>query len=145
MARRRCFSNDILGSGAFCALPPRSQLLYIQMNMDADDDGVVANVRPAMAKAGARTRDIQPLLDQRFVLKCGRVYVIKHWFLANTIKRDRYHPTTWQEDIKHLSIREDGAYTDHPAPGAEALLKEKERSTNGTKMEPERNQNGTAT
>ena len=127
MARRRCFSKDVLGSGAFIALPPRAQLLYIQLNMEADDDGVVANVRPAMANAGAKSSDLRALLDARFVLKAGRVHVIKHWHLHNTIKRDRYKPTTWQADLDSLFIRDDGVYTDHPGEGFEAFMDQVKR------------------
>ena len=119
---KRCFTKDVLGSGAFVALAPRAQLLYIQLNMDADDDGVVANVRPAMANAGAGAKDLEALIASRFVLKAGRVYVIKHWHLHNTIRRDRYRPSTWQTDLNTLFIREDGVYTDHPGDGFEAFL-----------------------
>ncbi len=121
---RRCFSKDILGSGDFVSLPPRAQLLYIHMNMDADDDGVVANLRPAMANAGANAKDLNALLDARFVLKAGRVHVIKHWRLHNTIKKDRYKPTTWKTDLDTLFIKENGVYTDHPGEGFEAFMEQ---------------------
>ena len=122
MAGKRCFTKDVLGSGDFVSLPPRAQLLYIQMNMDADDDGVVANVRPAMANSGAGQKELEALIAARFVLKAGRVHVIKHWHLHNTVRRDRYRPSTWQADLNTLFIREDGVYTDHPGEGFKAFI-----------------------
>ena len=134
MAGRRCFSRDVLGSEAFCALPPRAQLLYIQLNMAADDDGVVANLRPAMANAGATSRELKALLDARFVLKAGRVHVIKHWRLHNTMRKDRYHQTTWLSDLDTLFIRDDGVYTDHPGEGFEAFREQCVWQPNGNQM-----------
>ena len=133
MAGKRCFTKDVLGSGDFVSLPPRAQLLYIQMNMDADDDGVVANVRPAMANSGAGQKELEALIAARFVLKAGRVHVIKHWHLHNTVRRDRYRPSTWQADLNTLFIREDGVYTDHPGEGYEAFIM-------ATKCQPSVNQ-----
>lgn len=119
---RRCISDDVLGSGAFCALPPRAQLLYIQMLFSADKDGVVSNERPAMALSGAGAKDLQALIDARFLLRAGRVLVFKHWWLHEKYRKDRYRPTTWQADLDTLFIREDGVYTDHPGEGYEAFL-----------------------
>ena len=122
MAGKRCLSREILGSGAFTSLPPRAQLLYIQMVFEADGDGVVANIVPAMAYAGASKKDLKTLVDARFVLEAGRVWVVKHWWIHNTFRRDRYKPSAWTEDLERLYVREDGVYTDHPDAGREAFL-----------------------
>lgn len=127
MAGKRCFSKDVLGSGAFCALPPRAQLLYIQLNFEADSDGVVANARPAMANAGASDKDLKRLIEDRFILKAGRVLVVKHWWKHNTLRRDRYTPTAWQEDLKDIRLRPDKVYTDHPGEGFEAFMEAVEK------------------
>ena len=147
MATRFCLSKDVVGSGAFCALPPRARLLYVYLNMDADGDGVVANERPAMANAGASKKDLDALMDARFLLKAGRVLVIKHWWKNNVYKRDRYHQTAWLDDVNHLKLREDGVYTERDEPGYETFAEQAKRrlegKENGTKTEPKRNQSGT--
>lgn len=136
MPKRFCLSSDVLGSSAFCALPPRAQLLYIQMNSIADQDGVVANVRPAMALAGASAKDLNTLIDARFILRAGRVDVIKHWWKHNTKRKDRYKPSAWQADLDTLFIREDGVYTDHPGEGYEAFLMATKWQPSGNQMAP---------
>jgi Asp-tRNA(Asn)/Glu-tRNA(Gln) amidotransferase C subunit len=39
------------------------------------------------------------------------VIVIKHWRLHNTLRKDRYTPTNYQEEFKQLGIKDNGAYT----------------------------------
>ena len=41
MAKRRMFSQGITGSGAFLKMPSSSRLLYYDLGMSADDDGIV--------------------------------------------------------------------------------------------------------
>ena len=118
MAKRRCLSSAIVGSGAFAALPPRTQAVYIQLQFIADDDGVVDNERAALANvSGANMKDVQALIDARFLLRCGRVLVIKHWWVHNTRRPDRHHPTQWRLDLAGLYVRPDKVYTDHEGAG----------------------------
>ena len=41
MAERRMFSKKIVDSARFLRLPPTARLLYYDLGMQADDDGVV--------------------------------------------------------------------------------------------------------
>ena len=41
MAERRMFARSIIGSARFLRMPPTSRLLYYDLGMQADDDGVV--------------------------------------------------------------------------------------------------------
>jgi hypothetical protein len=75
-----------------------------------------------MAACGATDRDLKALMDARFVLRAGRVHVIKHWRIMNYIRRDRYQPSVWQSDLDGLFVRDDGVYTDHPGPEREAFM-----------------------
>ena len=45
MARKRMFSEDIVESDAFLSLSKEAQLLYFHLNMRADDEGFVNNIK----------------------------------------------------------------------------------------------------
>ena len=116
MRKSRMIRAEVLESGAFCALPPRSQALYVHMQLYADDDGVVANERLPMLSCGATAKDLETLITARFVLRAGRVLVIKHWWLHNNLARAKHTPTKWMSDLDGIYIREDRVYTDHETP-----------------------------
>lgn len=62
---------------------------------------------------GASEDDIKILFSKRFVLPFeSGVIVIKHWRMQNTLRKDRYKPTRYTEEISHLEIKENGAYTE---------------------------------
>lgn len=115
-------SAEVVESGAFCALPPRSQALYMHLVMYADDDGVVSNERPAMMACGANKKDLERLVLSRFVLRAGRVLILKHWWTHNKIDRTKHTFTKWIDDLKGIHIRPDRVYTDHESPDTEPFL-----------------------
>ena len=116
MRRQRAICAEVFESGPFCSLPPRAQALYVHMQLFADDDGVVDNERLPMLSCGATAKDLSTLIDGRFLLRAGRVLVIKHWWMHNTLKRDRHHATKWLDDMDGIYIREDRVYSDHDGP-----------------------------
>lgn len=121
MAKKRMFSSEVVGSDAFAELPIRAQLLYFRLGaIQADDDGVIANVKATMATIGAKDADLRALLDARFLMRCGkdgRLYIVKHWLLNNYIRPDRYRPSVYADELAGLFVKPNGAYTDHDGPG----------------------------
>ena len=113
MAEKRMFTKAIIDSDAFLDMPMSAQALYFHLNMRADDDGFVNNPKKIVRMLGASEDDLKLLLAKRFVLGFeSGVIVIKHWRLHNTLRKDRYHPTQYQEELKALKIKDSGAYTD---------------------------------
>lgn len=110
MAEKRMFSRAIVRSDAFCSMSQGAQLLYYHAAMDADDDGAIGAMRVAMADAGATQADLDELLASKFILRVGRVYVVKHWKLMNKLRTDRYHISTWSDELSLLEVKEDGSY-----------------------------------
>lgn len=134
MTKKRMFSMDIVDSDAFLDLTPSAQALYFHLGMRADDDGFVGNAKKVTRMIGAKTSDLQLLIRKRFLLEFSDgIVCIKHWYINNTIKTDRYVPTTYSEERKRLEIKENKAYT------------ERKRNTSGTQTETEWNQDGTQT
>lgn len=112
MAERRMFSKAIIDSDAFLDMPISSQNLYFHLSMRADDDGFVSNHKKICRMVGAADDDIKVLLTKRFILgfESGLI-VIKHWRINNYLRGDRYKSTVYTEEMKLLSIKENGAYT----------------------------------
>lgn len=101
MARRRMFSKDIVNSARFLKLPPMSRLLYYDLGMAADDDGVV-EAYTVLATTGAEETDLR-LLEQRgfiSILNEDMVSYITDWKINNQIRKDRYTPSVHQNLIQ---------------------------------------------
>ena len=112
MANKRMFNNSVLDSDAFLDLPLSAQALYFHLNLRADDDGFISKPKRIQAYIGASEDDLKLLILKRFVIAFeDGVIVIKHWRMHNTIQKDRYHPTLFQEEFKMLGIKENKAYT----------------------------------
>lgn len=106
------FTKKITDSDAFVELSSAAQALYLHLNQGADDDGFTNQVQMAMWKAHASVDDLKVLLAKKFLLTFDSgVIVIKHWRMHNTLRKDRYTPTNYQEELKQLGIKDNGAYT----------------------------------
>lgn len=112
MAERRMFTKKVTDDDNFMNLSASAQALYLHLSMSADDDGFSNQVNVSMFKAHASIQDLQALLEKRYIYQFDNgVIVIKHWRMANALRKDRYTPTAFQEELKRLSIKENGSYT----------------------------------
>ena len=124
MAERRMFAKTIVDSDAFLDMPLSSQALYFHLSMRADDDGFVNNPKKIQRMIGCSDDDLKLLIAKRFVLIFDSgVIVIKHWRLHNTLRKDRYKPTIYQEEFKKLILKSDGGYTDRLPSGCQVVAK----------------------
>ena len=113
MAEKRMFSLSVVDTDWFLDLPLSSQALYFHLNMRADDDGFVDSPKSIMRKIGANANDYQILVAKRFILEFeSGVLVIKHWRMHNTIQRDRYKPTRFQDEYNQIQEKENKIYTE---------------------------------
>jgi len=128
MAEKRMFTVKIVESDAFLDMPLSAQALYVHLNMNADDDGFVNNPKMITRLIGAKNDDLQVLIDKAFILMFpSGVAVIKGWLMNNIIKNDRKHPTSYQEELSQLVVKDNRSYT---------------WKQNGNGTETERKQNG---
>ena len=113
MAERRMFTQKIIDSDSFLDMPLSAQALYFHLNMRADDDGFVNNPKKIQRMIGAAEDDLKVLIAKRFILTFeSGVIVIKHWRMHNYLRKDRYNPTTYQEEYQRLTVKENGSYTE---------------------------------
>lgn len=112
MAERRMFTKKVTDDDNFMALSSSAQALYLHLSMSADDDGFCNRVSVSMFKAHASVADLQQLLEKRYIYQFDNgVIVIKHWRMANALRKDRYTPTNFKEELAKLKIKSNGAYT----------------------------------
>lgn len=119
-------SSKILCSDAFLALPCSAQALYVQLTLKADDDGFVNNPQQVRLSAGAKQRDLKILVERRFLMAFdGGIVLIKHWRMANSLRKDRCKAPQYPALAARVYIRENMAYTDRPQEGCVSLLEYK--------------------
>ena len=134
MAEKRMFTQKIIDSDAFLDMPLSTQALYFHLNMRADDDGFINNPKRIQRTIGASDDDLRLLLAKRFVIGFENgVIVIKHWRMHNTLRKDRYNPTQYQEQLALLDVKENNAYTEKYDGNHLAT----ERQPNGNHLEPQ--------
>lgn len=140
MAEKRMFTNKIIDSDAFLDMPLSTHALYFHLNMRADDDGFINNPKRIMRTIGASEDDLRLLLAKRFVIGFeSGVIVIKHWRMHNTLKKDRYNPTQYQEEYALLDVKSNKSYTERDVIDAPEVV----CIPNGNQMEPYWNHAGT--
>lgn len=110
MAERRMFSKKVINSARFLRMPATSRLLYYDLGMQADDDGIV-EAFAIMRMVGANEDDLRVLEARGFVkvLNEDLVTYIIDWKKNNTIRKDRYTPSEYayllEETLSHTDTQ----------------------------------------
>lgn len=105
------FAKTIVLSDAFLDMPATARCLYFTLGMFADDDGFVSSPKGVIRQCGASEDDLKVLLAKKFLIAFeSGVIVIKHWRINNYLRNDRYHTTTYRDELAMLTVDENGAY-----------------------------------
>ena len=98
MAERRMFSKTVINSARFLRMPQTTRLLYYDLGMAADDDGLV-EAFTVLRTTGAAEDDLRVLAAKGFVtiLNEDLVSFITDWKKNNLIRPDRYRPSEYAE------------------------------------------------
>jgi hypothetical protein len=108
---KKMLNDTIVGSDTFMDMPLSAQALYMHLNLNADNDGFV-NPRRIVRMTGAANDDLQILIAKRYLLIFDSgIAVIKHWWVNNTRRTDRYAPTTYLDELAKLALKPNNAYT----------------------------------
>lgn len=111
MAKRRMLSIEIIETDRFCTLPPSSQMLYMHLVLNADDDGFVDNVNNLMRVFGVERKYYRMLVERGYIIEFDTgISVITHWRIHNRVRADRYVPTRYKEEFRLLTLGEDSRY-----------------------------------
>lgn len=92
------FAKAIVNSARFLTMPPSSRLLYYDLGMSADDDGIV-EAFTVLRMTGAAEDDLKLLITKGFItlLNDELVCHIADWSLNNQIRKDRYKPSIYRD------------------------------------------------
>ena len=118
MGKRRMFSTDVLYTDDFTSLPFSVRTLYVYLNLAADDDGFISSALQITRSCGASSEDFQMLLDTGYIMQISpKLYLVRHWRLQNQIRKDRYTPTIYQNELKNLLLINKIYYFPEEQPG----------------------------
>ena len=122
----------------------------MHLNMISDDDGFINAAESVTARIKNGKKMLGLLVEKRFLLQFGSVYVVKHWRISNSLKNDRIRPLLYEEISKNVYIKQNKAYTDHPVEGCLTLYESRTGmkpcgNPNGIQPESNRNPNGIPT
>lgn len=119
MANHRMFANSVISSDRFLNLPPRAQMLYINIGLNADDDGFTNRIQSIRRSTDATPEELKQLVDAGYVYVFpSGIAVDLFWNVNNSIRRDRYKPTIYKEEMQLLTVEADSSYsvnTNNPA------------------------------
>ncbi|WP_414152763.1 DnaD domain protein [Limosilactobacillus reuteri] len=147
MAQRRMFSQKVTETDKFLDMALTAQSLYFHLGMNADDDGFVGNPKSIKRMIGASEDDLKALVEKDYLIVFDDgVVVIKDWLVSNYVKKDRYTPTIYTDDMKLIGLDKNKRYqfvSDlEPERNQVGTETEPKRIQNGDKMEPECIQSG---
>lgn len=106
MAQKRMFANAIIDNDTFLDMPLSTQALYFHLGMKADDDGFIGSPKKIVRSVNCTEDDLKLLIAKKFVI-CfdSGIIVITHWNMHNTIQKDRYNKTIYQDEFSRLSLK----------------------------------------
>jgi len=110
MARKRMFDLEVVDTDGFLEMPGTTQNLYFHLGIRADDDGFISNPKKIMDLVKATDDDFKLLLAKGYLIKFPNVIVIRHWKLNNYIRKDRYRPTIYTNELSKLWCDNNGIY-----------------------------------
>lgn len=120
MAEKRMFSNLILNNDDFIEMPAEAQMLYVRLNMAADDRGICDSPRTVMRSCGASNDSMKLLIAKKFILLPAikpSVVVIKHWWVHNNARKERFKETKHTDVISELFYDDNKSYSQNPNDG----------------------------
>ena len=103
MANRRMFSGAVIGSARFLQMGQSARLLYYDLGMYADDEGIV-EAFTVMRMTGASEDDLKLLAAKGFIviLNAELVTYICDWKKNNMIRSDRRQPSMYAKLLEQF-------------------------------------------
>lgn len=81
---KRCIESKLIYSDKFLAMPLSARMLYIYLNLEADNYGFLASANGTINHIGATQSDLELLIENEFILRLSKdVYCITDWFIHN--------------------------------------------------------------
>lgn len=110
MAKRRCFSVDLFEDEKFLNLNDKSKVLYFGLILHSDDEGVIINPTAVMRLLKKQKKYFDELIENGFVMRVDKMFVIKHWNLHNHIQPSKKTDSLYQNELSKLTINQSKEY-----------------------------------
>lgn len=139
MTQKRMFHRDVLECNAFTELPHRTQLFYIHLCFNADDDGFVDKVRLLMRSWKCQKSDVDLLVKNGFLIYFSTgLFLIRHWRKHNA-KAKNHTPTIYQKEFDTVFLDDRKTYQENSEKNPpEKRKEEKRREENEKEVEREK-------
>lgn len=100
------FSKKVVNSARFLRMPQTARLLYYDLGMYADDDGIV-EAFTVLQMTRADEADLELLASKGFVqiLNEDLVACICDWKVNNYIQKDRYRPSIYADLLRNSKVK----------------------------------------
>lgn len=125
MAIRRMCSKELYLRDDFLSMPDKLIKLYLYLNLSADDEGFVGNPRGILGMLHMKNKPLDELCERGLlILFPSGVALIRHWFLHNQIKSDRFTPTVYLDERAAVTQKHKIYYLEKPSetPEKEVFL-----------------------
>ena len=137
MANRRMIAKDVVTSGEFIEMSLPAQAMYFQLNLQADDDGIV-DCLMVNRMLGLNDDVLDELTDAGFLTKIPDVkkknlYHIRHWRKHNSIDKSKYGKSDYYSVLQDI-------YPDYDDYQNVLPNWERDKKTDGNKKFPESSQ-----
>lgn len=104
------FSRGLIEADDFLNLTKEAQCLYLHLNLNADDEGILNNVSTVMRLCGCGDEAFDELAWAGYIIPVvGNIFAIKHWNINNSLSDKRKKKSTIVEVKRYLDL-EDGIY-----------------------------------
>lgn len=135
------FHTAVVESDGFLDLPLSAQALYFHISMHADDDGFVNNPRQICRMIGTSGKNLEALVEKGFLLRFGDVVVVKHWLVANTLKKDRMKVPAFPDIAEKICIDRNRQYCDRSDCAEVSLLESRMQILDSKKFQMDSKRN----
>lgn len=103
MANRRMISRTVIDTDKFAMMSLNARYLYFELLVRADDDGFLGAPMRIVRMVGCTEADMDELERNGYIIKFNNgIVVIRDWKIHNTIRKDMYKKTLYQEEFNML-------------------------------------------
>ncbi|MGO5435883.1 hypothetical protein [Enterococcus cecorum] len=102
MAEKRMLSKRFLHDSKFMTMPDSAQVLYVYLNVNADDDGIIDSYS-IIKMLGSKEDDLKILQAKGYIVPIDDYLVfLPDWLQNQSLRIDRYRPSMYRFKLLNL-------------------------------------------
>lgn len=111
MARRRMFASEFIQSDRFILLSHDAQLLFFHLSLKADDEGFLQSAQTILKMLDMTVQPLEELVQAKLIHRFDNgIVLILNWNQHNSIRKDRFVPTSCQRERQYVRLDSNGLY-----------------------------------